>query len=403
MGNKYMKLRLSVLMFLQVGVFGILSPIMSLYLIKTLGFSQNQAGTILAISGITTFLSPIIGIFIADKLMSVEKLLGLCHLLAAIFMFILSYQESYKMVILLYLLYMLVLGATSGFTTGIVFQHDPDPKKNFGFIRMWGSIGWILPGWFFSFMWLTNVSEAIVLERLGDILIVASAASLLLAIYTLTLPKSKVDMTQKKSVLPTGALTILKNKQVVLTLLSILVVYTSYQFYLFGMGPFLEASKYDVANIMPLMSIAQIVEVIGLGVLGIFLIRVSYKKVIILGVVLNMVRYLSLAAGASLPFVLIGVIGQGLSFAFFFNAACIYLNSKCDETTRSDMQQVIGIVANGFGVFLGNLMAGVFAERFMNTTTNQINYSSFWMVPMVLNIVVLIGLVVFFKEEKGIL
>lgn len=350
-----MKFRLSVLMFLQVGVFGILSPVMSLYLIKTLGFSQGQAGTILAISGITTFLSPIIGIFIADKLMSVERLLGLCHFLAAIFMLILAYQKSYQMVILMYLLYMLVLGCTSGFTTSIVFQHDPDPKKNFGFIRMWGSIGWVVPGWFFSYIWLNKANETIALGRLGDILIVASVASLLLAVYTFTLPKSKVDMTGKISILPVDAIVILKNKQVILMLIAILIMYTSYQFYLFGMAPFLEQSGYNVSDIMPLMSITQIVEVVALGLLGLFLIRSSYKKVIIIGVVFNIVRYTALAMGASLPFILIGVVGQGLSFVFFFNVACIYLDSKCNEKTRSDMQQIIGIVANGFGVFWGIL------------------------------------------------
>ncbi len=402
MENRYMKFRLSLLMFLQVGVFGVLSPIMSLYLIKTLGFSQNQAATVLSVAGITAFISPLIGILIADKLMSVEKLLGLCHLFAAGFMFFLSYQKTYGMVLLTYLLYMLVLGATSGFTSSIVFQHDPNPKKNFGFIRMWGSIGWIVPGWFFSYLWLNNVPETVVLERLADILTVAALASLVLALYTLTLPKSNVDLSVKKNILPVEALAVLKNKQVLFTLISIFGIGLSYEFYLFGMGPFLEQSGYDVSNIMPLMSIAQIVEVIGLGLLGVFLLKRGYKTVIMAGILFNIMRYGALAAGTSLPFVVTGIIGHGLSFAFFFNGASIYLDSKCDVKSRSDMQQIIGIATGGLGVFLGNILAGLSAELFMIPGTSEIQYSGFWIVPIILNIIILIGFIFIFKEDKSV-
>lgn len=395
-----MKFRLSVLMFLQVGVFGILSPIMSLYLIKTLGFSQHQAATVLSIAGITAFISPLIGIMIADKLMRVEKLLGLCHLFAAGFMFILSFQKSFGMVLLMYLLYMLVLGATSGFTTSIVFQHDPNPKKNFGFIRMWGSLGWIVPGWFFSYLWLNNADSAIVLTRVADILIVATLASLIVSLYTLTLPKSKINTEKKKSILPLETLSVLKNKQVLFTLVALLVIGISFEFYLFGMGPFLEQSGYNVSNIMPLMSIAQIVEVIGLSLLGMFLLKKGYKHVLVVGILFNIVRYGALASGASLPFVLTGIIGHGLSFAFFFNGANIYLDSKCDAKSRSGMQQIVGIATGGLGVFIGNILAGLSAELFIDTTTKQIQYSGFWLMPIILNVIILVGFIFVFKEDR---
>ena len=400
----FIKTRLSILMFLQVFVFGVTSPIMSLYLTKCLNFSSSQAGIILSVAGITTIISPIMGTFIADRLISAERLLIICHLFASAFILVFSFQTSFKSVLVAYLFYMLVLGCTSGIATAIVFNHETDAKKNFGGIRMWGTIGWIASAWLFSYIWLRGAEGATALMRLGATLKVSSCISLILAVYILTLPKSKVNLKEKKTLFPVEALSVMAKPQLILLSVLMFLSFVSFQFYSFGMAPFLQQSGYRASDIMPLMSVGQIAETIGLGFLGYFLLRKSYKTVLSLGMLLNLWPYIAFSLGASFPLILLGILSQGFCFALFFTGACIYFDSQCDPEARSGVQQIIGIIAYGFGTSLGNLSAGQTASFFQisqTAATGSVNYSMYWIVPLVIDAVVLLLLVVFFKEESS--
>ena len=396
--KSFIRSRLSILMFLQVFVFGITSPIMSLYLIKCLNFTGSQAGVVLSISGITSIISPTIGIFIADKLISVERLVGICHILASAFMLILSFQTGFTAVLLFYMLYMLVLGCTSSFVTAIVFHHAEDARKSFGGIRMWGSIGWVSAAWIFSYIWLRGADGPTAFARLGDALKVSSGVSLLVAFYTFTLPKSHIDVKKGKSVFPIEALKVIAKPRLILLCILIFLVSAAYQYYSFGLAPFLQQSGYRQSDIMPLMSIGQVSEVIALSLLGFFLARFNYKTILAWGLVFNLWRFIALSLGSSVPMVLSGILCHGLYFAFFSIAVSIYFDSQCVAQARSGVQQIIGIVSSGFGTFFGNLFAGQTITRFQTSSS----YLGFWLVPAVINVVLLLVLLVFFKEETSL-
>lgn len=394
----FIKFRLSLLMFLQFFCAGIIGPVMSVYLMKCLNFSGDQAGIILSMSGITAILSSIIGALISGKLITVNRLLGISHLLAAAFIIILTYQIQFKYVLFFYLMYELFFGCTNGCVSAIVFQQQKDTRENYGGILMWGSVGWISAGWLFSFTLLRNLDNMLAISRLVDALKISGGISILIFIYTFFLPRKDVESSTRKSILPREALDIFIKPQNLFLAFLIFITLCSFQYYIFGISPFLLQNHYDTAVIMPLSSIAQISEAISLSILGYFLVRKGYKRIMVFGLACNALRYIALFSSSTFPAVLIALVCHGLASAFFFTGACIYFNSQCkNSSVRSSVQQIISILAYGIGVSFGNLFAGRASTMFETTIKGFVNYSAFWGIPFAVNIVILILFIIFFK------
>ncbi len=400
--NKFIKSRLSFLMFLQFFISGITCPIMSLYLIKCLHFSGDQTGIILSVSGITTILSSVMGTLLADKILTVNRLLGICHLFAAVFMTILTFQTRYEWVLVSYLLYTLSFGCTNGCVSAVVFHHEGNARKNFGGIQMWGSIGWISAGWLFSFVWMRNLSGIMAINRMADALKISVAISVILFIYTFSLPVKKIKRESRKSLVPSEALAVFKKPQNLFLAIMVFITFTSFQYYLFGIGPYLQQSNYGESNIMPLMSVAQIAEAVALGILGYFIVRKDFKKVLIIGLVSNLWRFVALFISPAFPAVISALVCHGVASAFFFTASCIYLDSQCeDSTARPGVQQIIIMLAYGVGASLGNLSAGRAVTMFETSVSGVVNYSAFWGVPLVVNVVMFLPFILLFKRRLG--
>lgn len=398
--NSFIKLRLSVLMFLQFFCSGIIGPIMSLYLMKYLNFSGDGAGIILSVAGITAILSSIMGVLVSGKLMTVNRLLGICHLLAAAFIIILTFQKHFGSVLFLYLMYTLCFGCTNGCVSAIVFQNQKDAGKNYGGIQMWGSIGWISAGWLFSYFWLRNLDGAEAMSRLVDSLKISGGISLLLFVYTFFLPQKKLESYTRKSLLPREAIAVFEKPRNLFLAAVIFITFCSFQYYLFSISPFLLQSRYDEAAIMPLSGVAQISEAISLGILGYFITRKGYKKVLCFGLACNVLRYAALLASPALPVVSGALVCHGLASAFFFTAACIYLDSQCrDSSVRASVQQIVSILAYGFGVSFGNLFAGRASTLFGTEAAGFVDYTAFWGIPLAVSLVILILFLFFFKAH----
>ncbi|HNX60145.1 MAG TPA: MFS transporter, partial [Spirochaetota bacterium] len=81
-----MRFRLSLMMFIQFSTVGVILPITSLYMKQNLGFSGHQIGTIFAISSISSFIAPLIGSFVADRVIRAKILLSICQFGSAAFL-----------------------------------------------------------------------------------------------------------------------------------------------------------------------------------------------------------------------------------------------------------------------------------------------------------------------------
>ena len=396
--TRSIRIRLSIMMFLQFFVFGTTIPIMSLYLRDSLNFTGAQTGIVLAMSAVAAFVSPLVGAFIADRVITAESLLAASHFTGAVLMAVLSLQTRFEYVLVVYLAYALMLGHTSALVNAVAFHHTPKANRNFGGIRMWGTVGWIAVAWLFSYLWLRGAPGGHVSSRLGDALKLSAGASLVFSLYALTLPKSHAKPRTLRTIIPIESFGVIKHPRIILLLILSFMMSFVHRYYYFGMAPFLRQIGFKDTNIMPLMSLGHVTEVFAMALLGLLLMRFGFKRVLIIGVLTELWRFTAFAIGDSVPLLISGNLCHGLSFTFYTTAAIIYLDSFCEKENRTGVHQLFAMINFGFANFFGNLIAGRTADLF-TSQDGAINFRAFWTVPAVITALCLVAVVMFFDPS----
>ena len=184
--------RLSMMMFLEYVIWGSWLPLLALYLGDVLGFSGSQIGWIFATPAIACVVALFVGGQLADRVMSTEKLLAVLHVVGGIAMLALAFQTTFWAFLVIMLAYQLAYIPTMSLTNAIAFHHVQDARKDFGRIRLWGTIGWIAASWPFVFILAGKTGEALE-AALSSIFVVAGLASFALAAFSLTLPATSLS------------------------------------------------------------------------------------------------------------------------------------------------------------------------------------------------------------------
>ena len=392
-----MKYRLSVMMLLEYFVPGATYPILSHYLKNHLHFEPRQVGLILAMPAAAALIAPFIASRIADRHIRSERLLGLCHLLAGIVMVVLAHQTTFLAFLGLYFAYGLMFTPTFGLTNTVALHHVPDARRDFGGIRMWGTVGWVVVAWVFGYFWLRAGDTPT--ARLPHLLYISASASFGLAIYSLTLPRSKVDMAKRASAAYGKALKLFARPSMLL--LCVLTFFASllHQIYYLGMSPFLSQVGFANHIIMPTMALGQVSEVIVLGLLGVCLTRLTIKQAMIIGLLAQAARYVLFAYGRPDALIVSGIGLHGFCYAFYFTTAYLYIDQHSTAETRAGAQQLLTIVITGLGPLTGLIGGGYFAQWLTDPETGAIDFQNFWIAPAALSLVVAAILALFFKEE----
>ncbi len=388
------------MMFMQYFVMGSTIPIMSLYLKDSLHFSGTQIGIVLAMSSIVAFVSPAIGAMVADRLISAERLLCLCHLVSAGAMAILVFQRQFLYVSVSYLAFALARGPTVALTNAITFHHSPDGQHRFGNIRVWGTIGWIVVALAFGYVWLHNCGRGAVSDRLPDALKLSALSSALLALYALFLPPAcalKRDTAIR--IIPRESLHVFRQPKILLVALLSLCVAVVDHYYYFGMAPFMRHIGFSDAAIMPMMSIGQGVEVVTMALLGLILARIGFKATLTLGIVAEIWRFAALSLGGPRSLLISGICCHGMAYALFFTTVYIYIDSHCDRLSRTGLHQLFSIITWGCGSLCGYLMAGRTLDLFV-THAHVPDYRSYWLVPACISILSLTIVGLAFRDTK---
>lgn len=138
--------RLSVMMFLQYAIWGAWLPLLWPFLNGHRGFNPGQIGDMFAVGAVGALVAPFVAGQIADRLFATEKFLGISHILGGIVVFVLASTEGYWAFLGLSLLYSLIYSPTLSLTNSISFHHLPDRDRDFGKVRVWGTVGWICVG-----------------------------------------------------------------------------------------------------------------------------------------------------------------------------------------------------------------------------------------------------------------
>ena len=350
--------RLSAMMFLFYVAAGVTIPILSLYMHSVLRFTGMQIGMVLSLSMLSAVTAPLIGSFIADRVLPAESVLGVTQIGAGICIFFIASQDSFRPFFLMYAVYQLLFGPGVALTNAVVFHHSPNARRQFGGVRLWGTAGWITAAWFFSLFWLGSAGGA-----LGDALIFSGAVSIVLGLFAFTLSPSVKKPPRRRELVPRAAIRLMMNPQLSIAVLAGVVVQLVDKYYYFGAAPYLKSLGFAESAIMPAMSLGQATEIVAMLLLGILLTRFGFRKVMFLGILMELGRFSCFIFGAGKVSALMGIFFHGPAFAFFFAAAFIFIDSFADTESRAGIQQLFNVMTIGIGNFLGSILAGFVFER----------------------------------------
>lgn len=394
-------MRLNLMMFLEFFVLGSTMPIISLYLKNKLHFSGAQIGAILSLSAFSSFVSPFLSAVVADRLLSAERLLSLLHLVAAVLLFFLQSFTTFTPVLILYLLYWSAVGPTTALTTAITFHHTPKGGKQFGGIRLWGTLGWIAAAWTFK-LFFSSIGDitATGSGNLQGALIMGICGSVILSIFSLSLPLGLKNFKKKIVLLPRDSLQVILHPPTLLLAFFAILISMADRMYLYGGGPFLKSLGFPEKDIMSVLSIGQVPEILGLALLGYCITRTGIKRTLLIGTTLEITRFLLFSRGVTGIPLYVAISLHGLTYAFFFVTASIYIDKNSTPQSRSGAHQYIAMLVGGSGALLGNLFAGLVADYARVGSGCNPSFTDFWTVPFVLSLIGTAGIALFFKETK---
>ncbi len=359
MKDKAPTLRLWIMMVLEFAIWGAWLPLIWGYMGAAvadggLGFTGSQIAWV----GSAFAIASIVGIFFssqfADRTFAAEKFMAASHLIGGLAILGMYWAKDFPTFFGLMLVHSLLYVPTISVSNSIAFTHMKNAEKEFGLVRMGGTIGWILAAWPLFFLLEGKTGVAATTAK-ANIFLVAGITSLLLAAYSLTLPHTP----PKRAAAGDRGLAWLKaTKSLSQPFLLVLFVVTFidsviHNGYFLLAGNFLgdkNAAALTEKWIMPVMSVGQVAEILTMSVLGFVLARLGWKTTMILGILGHAARFAVFAfMPQNQPTIIAVQVLHGICYAFFFATLYIFIDAAFPKDVRSSAQSLFNLLVLGLG------------------------------------------------------
>ena len=424
--NNTIRFKLFLMMVLQFSIWGAWLPLIFGYL-PSLDFTPGEQAWILNAFPIAAIVGMFFSNQFADRNFAAEKFLAFSHLVGGLAILGCAFTRSFWPFFGLMLVHCLLYVPTISITNSIAFANMKDAQKEFGIVRMGGTIGWILVAWPFTFIlvdwdqvhaansqglkdWLGTVlnsgltGEAL-LRGARWTFIVAGIASLLLAAFSLVLPHTPPKkVTQGEDRFAWLELVKLLRHPFVLVLWLVTFVDAFvHNCYFNWTGRFLGAAV-DAGGvgipgnwIMPIMSIGQVAEILTMFVLGATLKRLGWRATMVCGILGHTARFAVYAFFPDHPALIIVVqVLHGICYAFFFATVYIFVDEYFPKDIRSSAQGLFNVMILGIGALVANSICPYLFENVF-TQDGRTDFRSLFLVPLAAASLAAVALAVFFR------
>jgi len=393
------RIRLSVMMFLQYFTWGAWYVTLGTWLAQTLHFSGQQIGLASGTTAIAAIVAPFFVGMIADRFLATERVLAMLHLVGAGVLCLASTQTSFERFYPLLLIYALCYMPTVALTNSLSFRQMQSPGEEFGAIRVLGTLGWIVAGLAVGKMGL---------EATATPMRIAAASSLLLGVFSLALPHTpplgKGKAARVRDVLGIDALQLFADRSFAIFAATSFLICIPLQFYYAFTNPFL--NEIGVANAAGKMTMGQTSEVFFMLLIPWFFRRLGVKYMLAVGMLAWVSRYILFAAGNSTALVwmlYLGIILHGICYDFFFVTGQIYVDRKAPDSIRAAAQGLITLLTYGLGMFIGSWLSGRVVDLYRMTNGSVVHHDwrAIWHIPAAASLIVMLAFLAFFRDRSG--
>jgi MFS family permease len=398
--------RLWLMMVLEFAIWGAWLPLIWGYMGKDgLGFSDSQQAWVGSAFAIASIVGILFSSQFADRTFAAEKFMAASHLIGGLAILGMYWAKNFPTFFGLMLVHSLLYVPTISVSNSIAFTHLSNAKREFGLVRMGGTIGWILVAWPLYFI-LQGKTGADAVAASRTIFLVSGVLSLALAAYSLTLPHTPPRRGSAEGGSGLAALTagqyLLKPFLLVLFLVTFLDSMIHNGYFLLASG-FLGSDRVGIKPewIMPVMSIGQVAEILTMSVLGAVLAKLGWKWTMILGILGHAVRFAVFAFMPQNQAMIIAVqVLHGICYAFFFATLYIFIDEVFPKDVRSSAQSLFNLLVLG----LGDLAAKWFFIPLQSslTTADVTDYRRLFLVPAGLAVLAALMLLIFFWPPRSI-
>jgi predicted MFS family arabinose efflux permease len=421
------RFKLFVMLLLEYFIWGAWLPLIFGYL-PSLGFTPTEQSLIL-----NAFpLAAIVGMFFSnqfcDRNFAAEKFLAFSHCVGGLAMLGLAFTKMFWPFFGLMLLHCLLFVPTMSIVNSIAFAHLRDARKEFGLVRIGGTLGWILAAWPFTFIlvdWdkVHAANPHGIIEWIGAMLgngltgekmktatawtyAVAGTASLALAAFSFILPHTPPNKSSGEKFAWLEALKLLKHPFILVLWLVTLVDSFVHNCYFNWTGSFLgtaaDAGGVGIPGnwIMPVMSVGQIAEMLTMFILGATLKRLGWRTTMIVGILGHAARFAVYAYFPQHKELIIAIqILHGVCYAFFFATVYIFADAYFPKDARSSAQGLFNVMVLGLGALLANSICPFLGQKVF-THDGVTNFHGLFLVPMICGLAAAIALALFFHPPK---
>jgi nucleoside transporter len=386
---------LSIMMFLQYFIWGAWYVTMGTYMVTHLQSTGVQVGSAYGALAIATMISPFFVGMIADRFFAAQRIMGVLHLLGAVLLLLatrITGNAAFYWVILFYsLLYM----PTIALSNSIAFFQMTDPGRQFPWIRVFGTLGWIVAG---------LIIGGLKIEPTIYTFMIAAGVSALLGVLSFILPntppKGKTS-SSAAAALGADAFVLFKSKPYLVFFIAAILVCIPLSFYYGWANPFLNELK--VNNAAGKMTLGQFSEAAFILAIPFLFNRIGVKNMLLMGMTAWLLRYVCFAYGntdGNMWMLYAGIILHGICYDFFFVTGYMYTEKKAGQKIKSAAQGLFTFATYGLGMFIGTQISGRVVDHYASPEGH--NWKGVWFIPAYIALGVLVYFLLFFSEKRQI-